>query len=102
MTATLPSDLVEGIDSHVRRIEQIAGETSASQSSLLKQLSELEQALCSVRRGLPSEDFISQLNKLTLLQQRLQSVLERLKVVEARTSRIQAHLSQQGSKAAIG
>lgn len=39
-------------------------------------------ALCSVRRGLPSEDFISQLNKLTLLQQRLQSVLERLKVVE--------------------
>ena len=84
--------------------------TSASQSSLLKQLSELEQGmkgdhcmcmfaaygalslvvkgfvpaeLHSVRTSLPGQDFVAQLDKIRVLQQRLQSVLDRLRIVEA-------------------
>lgn len=70
MAGSLPSSIVEGIDLHIRNIEkarvlrcaivehkmpaldvqrkyglQVAGETSASQASLLKQLSELEQGM---------------------------------------------------------
>ena len=102
----LSSQIGDSLDSDV----QVAGETSASQSSLLKQLSELEQGmkgahcLCmfaaygvssllvkgfvpavlhSIRTSLPSQHFVAQLDKIRVLQQRLQSVLERLRVVEA-------------------
>ncbi|DBA84269.1 hypothetical protein WJX79_002850 [Trebouxia sp. C0005] len=93
MAGSLPSSIVEGIDLHIRNIEKVAGETSASQASLLKQLSELEQALVSVKSSLPSTEFVTQLDKLQSVQLRLQGVLDRLSIVEARTNKIQAHLS---------
>ncbi|DBA76127.1 TPA: hypothetical protein ACH3X1_009869 [Trebouxia sp. C0004] len=95
MARSLPSSVVDGIDSHIRNIEKerVAGETSASQASLLKQLSELEQALISVRSSLPSKEFVAQLDKLQSVQLRLQGVFDRLTTVEASTVRIQAHLS---------
>ncbi|KAL0055087.1 hypothetical protein WJX82_006875 [Trebouxia sp. C0006] len=89
---SLPSSVIDGIDS-LRNIEKVAGETSASQASLLKQLSELEQALISVTSSLPSTEFVAQLDKLQSVQLRLQGVLNRLSIVEARTVKIQAYLS---------
>ncbi|KAL0018042.1 hypothetical protein WJX77_012515 [Trebouxia sp. C0004] len=87
MARSLPSSVVDGIDSHIRNIEKerVAGETSASQASLLKQLSELEQALISVRSSLPSKEFVAQLDKLQSVQLRLQGVFDRLTTVEAST-----------------
>ncbi|DBB15181.1 TPA: hypothetical protein ACH3X3_004185 [Trebouxia sp. C0006] len=92
MAGSLPSSVIDGIDS-LRNIEKVAGETSASQASLLKQLSELEQALISVTSSLPSTEFVAQLDKLQSVQLRLQGVLNRLSIVEARTVKIQAYLS---------
>lgn len=93
MAESLPSSVVDGINSHMRNIEKVAGETNASQASLLKQLSELEQALISVKSSLPSTEFVAQLDKLQSVQLRLQGVLDKLSIVEARTFKIQAHLS---------
>ena len=87
---------------------QTASETSASQSSLLKQLSSLESGaglcccgfLCSfdrsntlsdklvgaalhdVRSSLPDAEFVTQLERLKALQLRIQAVFDRLKIVE--------------------
>lgn len=94
MSEHLPKSLQDGIISHVRHIEQVASETSASQSSLLKLLSNLETALHDVRNSLPDEDFLAQLDRLKALQLRIQAVSDRLEVIEERTNRIQEHMLQ--------
>lgn len=94
MSEQLPEGVPEGINSHVRHIEQVAAETSASQSSLLRQLSELEAALQLVQKALPDKQFEEQLQRFEALQQRIQSVYDQLKTVEARTSKIQTYLTQ--------
>ena len=132
MSQPLPKDLSSGIEAHIRRIEQVllaitplywlqwlnliccpaqvVGDTSASQSETLRQLSTLEQgskhlslkpslwqtrsltdlllhaALHSVKRALPSDEFVSQLDKVNALQHRLQKLFSRLRLIEASDS----------------
>lgn len=94
MSEHLPKSLQDGITTHIRHIEQVASETSASQSSLLKLLSSLETALRDVKSSLPNEDFVAHVEKLRALQHRIQAVSDRLAIVEERTSRIQGHMLQ--------